>query len=164
MTLRMRSVMVAVVLCVARYAAGQEATGPVAPKPTTAANLEKVLSGLINSGADDRLWDNLTPDARRAFVTDALKLQQEIQAPVGPVTPKPPVNPNPKPDPPPPPAPGRGPAPPTQPPAKADFEKAIEGLRDTIRARTKTDPGFVLPAPVNVGLQRLVEQLSNARR
>ena len=162
MSLRMLLVIAAVMLGVARDAAAQAATGPVAPKPPTAASHEKVLTGLINNGADDRLWDSLTPEARTVLVAEVLKLREEIQMPVGPVTPKPPVNP--KPNPPPAPGPGRGPAPPTPPPSKAEFEKAVEGLRDTIQGKTKGDPGYVLPAQLNSGLQQLVEQLSNAKR
>lgn len=142
------------VLGIMNEASGQSPSGPVAGQPATVASYEKVVTGLLGNGSDDRLWKNLTPEARRDFLDKVNQLQLDIiQMPVGPVAPKP-VQPPPKPKPvPPPPA-----------PTLEDFEKSLTALQQTLRKATKADPAYVLPAPVNTDMQLIVEKLSNATR
>jgi hypothetical protein len=143
-------------LAIAHDAAGQSAAGPVAGQPATVASYERVVTGLLGNGSDDRLWSNMTPESRREFVDKVNKLQQDItvQMPVGPVAPVPPkpVPPKPKPGPPPP------------APTHEDFEKSLTALRETLQKAKKTDPTYVLTAPVNTDIQQVVEKLSNATR
>ena len=156
MSRRMMVASAVVVLCVAHdAAAGQSPSGPVARQPATVTSYDKVLTGLMGNGSDDRLWNSLTPEARRELVETVKQLQQDItvQTPVGPVAPKPPVQPPPKPKP--------GPAPS---PTLVDFEKSLAALKDTLQKATKADPGYVLTAPVDTNMQQLVEKLSNAKR
>jgi hypothetical protein len=161
MTPRMMLAVTAVALCVSRDAVGQTPAGPISPKPATVSSYEKVLTGLMERGSDDKLWDSLPPDARKQLVDSIAQLRDEIQKPVGPVAPKPPVGPvAPKPvAPPPQPGPLPGPA-----PSKNDFEKSLEALKYTLQNAKKVDPTYVLPVPANTGMQQLVEKLSTVKQ
>jgi hypothetical protein len=145
-----------VTLCVGQSAAGaQSASGPVARQPTTVRSYEKVLTGLIANGADVRLWNGLTPDARRELLKDVNKLQTDItiQKPIGPVPPRPPSPPKPQPK-----------IEPTSAPQLGDFERSLAALKQTLQKTKATDATYVLPPAVDSNMQLLVQKLSNAKR
>lgn len=139
-------------------AAGQlpSPAGPVPGQPVSVAGYEKVVTGLLDNDFDDRLWKNLTPDARRELLDKVNQLEQDItvQGPVGPVAPKPVQPPPPKPK----------PVSSLSAPTFEDFEKSLAALQHALRKATKADPAYVLPAPVNAEMQLVVERLSNATR
>lgn len=146
---------------------GQEAVGPVTPKPAparpataapTLQSYEKTLDSLIKAGAAERAAKQLSPAELRTLLDRAFTIREHVAGiGVGPVTPKP-LTPAPA-TPPATPPPTTPPGPKPGQPSPKDATETFKGLHQALQGTAKANPKYNLTAEDSRELQQVIDSL-----